>query len=191
MANLLGNPGFETSGTIPSYRQGSNADASGNWSFSGRAGLHANGSTFNGKGSSLIAPNGGTYAAFLNPSNAGLLGNGLADPDSIPMLKQTFNVSPAGSYTLSFYAAQQNTGNAAAQLLIRLRSQDGKDVRSFVVTPGTTYTQTSIPLGNLSAQLYTILFEGLSPPYVGTRGAVSYTGSSVSGMVFIDDTSIA
>jgi hypothetical protein len=189
VSQQLLNGTFENS-TIPGGKQtfGSNGDSTGSWSFSGTAGLHTPQSWFNGRGGSLTAPNGGNVAAYLFAANGGTRGAGLIAAADLPTISQVFNATP-GSYTLSFYAAQQNAGAAALLLNVKLKSADGRDFWDFSVTPGQGYAQSSFPV-TLRAQNYTLTFQAEPPLYLGRRGATTYNATYVSGMILLDDVSI-
>lgn len=188
MAQLLQNTGFESSTISGDHVGGSNADSAGKWAFSPNSGVYATGSKFNGLGTTLLAPHGGSNAAYMFASNGSRIGAGLTMPGDSPVISQDF-LATAASYTLSFYSAQQNSSTSACTLTVTLISADGSDYREFVVTPTTSYAQTSIPLGPLLAQVYTIRFTAKAPIQFGTQGSTTYT-SYVSGMVYLDDTSI-
>lgn len=190
MVQQITNGGFESS-VIKGGKQslGSDADSTRSWTFAGTSGLHTSASWFNGQGGTLTAPNGGANAAFLFAANGSLRGNGLVAAADVPTMAQTFNCSAAGNYTLSFYAAQQNSGSAAMLLHVRLKSADGQDFWNFLVTPGQGYGQSSFPV-TLRKVPYTLSFVVEPPLYLGRRGATTYTGSYTSGMVLIDDVSI-
>jgi hypothetical protein len=158
------------------------------WSFSGTSGLHTSASWLNGKGGTLIAPNGGANAAFLFAANGGTKGAGLVASSDLPSLSQTFKAT-AGNYTLSFYAAQQNTGAGAMILHAKLRSADGRDFTNLIVTPTQGYTQTTLPVALRNVN-YTLTFSVEPPLYLGQRGATTYNATYQSGMVLIDDVSI-
>lgn len=190
MAQQISNGGFEAA-TVQGGKQnlGSNADPTRSWAFGGTSGIHTAASWLNGNGGSLLAPNGGANAGFLFAANGTMRGNGLISVADLPSIAQTFTCSAAGSYTLSFYAAQQNTGSAAMSLSVRLKSADGQEFWNFLVTPTQGYVQSSFPV-TLRKVPYTLTF-GVDPPiYLGRRGATTYNGAYVSGMVLIDDVSI-
>ena len=191
MAQQILNSDFELS-VIPNGQQkfGSNADSSGNWGFHGSAGIYQNGSKHNGAGSVLPVPNSGTKAAFLFASNGGMRSLGAVDAINNPTLSQTFQVTSPAAYTLTFASAQQNSGAAACALRVSFRSADGKNFQNFLVTPTTSFGTTTIPLGNLAAQNYTITFTAVAPIRFGVQGVSTYA-SFVTGMVFLDDVSVA
>lgn len=191
MVQQIINGGFESS-VVKGGQQvsGSNADTTRAWSFSGTSGIHTSASWFNGSGQTLVAPNGGANAGFLFGANGNLRGNGLIAAADVPTITQTFNCTAAGAYTLSFYAAQQGTGSNAQVLHCKLKSSDGRDFWNFPVTPTQGYTQSSFPVSLRKTQ-YTLSFWLEPPLYIGKRGATSYAGAYVSGMVLVDDVSIA
>lgn len=189
MAQQIVNGGFESS-VVKGGQQvsGSDADTTRSWAFSGTSGIHTSASWFNGNGQTLTAPNGGLNAGFLFGSNGNLRGNGLITAADVPALAQTFTCTAAGAYTLSYYAAQQNTGAATQILHCSLKSTDGREFWNFPVTPTQGYLQSSFPVV-LRKVPYTLRFWLEAPLLAGKRGATVYAGY-VSGMVLIDDVSV-
>ena len=191
MAQQILNSGFESS-VVPNGQQkfGSNADSSGNWGFNGSAGVYQNGSKHNGAGSTLPVPNSGSKAAFLLASNAGGRALGMVDPANVPTISQTFPVATPAAYTLTFASAQQNTGASACTLRVNFRSADGKKIQDFMVAPTTSFATTTIALGNLTVGNYTLTFTAVAPIRFGLQAGTTFA-SLVTGMVFLDDVSVA
>ena len=149
-------PGFENPslGTGPSayqYRPTGSA-----WSFSGAAGLAGNGSGFTAGNPN--APQ-GSQVAFLQKTGS---------------ISQAVNFAAAGSYQISFSAAQRanfGTSNEQVQVLV-----DGTVVSTF--TPaGTSYATYTTASFNVTAGSHTITFAGVDP-----------SGSDYTA--FLDQTSI-
>src|SRR5262249_47341947 len=135
-------PGFES----PSQGTGWTAyvyDPTGSaWSFSGNAGLAGNGSAFTA--GNPPAPQ-GTQVAFVQTTGS---------------VSQAVNFT-AGSYTLSFSAAQRGNwtaaGNQTLQVLV-----DGTVVATVTPT-GTSYATYSTAAFTVTAGPHTIAFLGLDP----------------------------
>ena len=191
MAQQILNSDFELS-VVPNGQQkfGSDADSSGNWGFHGSAGVYMNGSKHNGKGSALPVPNSGSKAAFFLASNAAMQGGDTVDAGNLPTLSKTFTASAPAAYTLTFAATQQNSGAAACTLRLSFRSADGRNFQDYVVTPTTSFATTTILLGPLTTQNYTLTFTAVAPIRFGVQGASTFS-SLVTGMVFLDDVSIS
>src|SRR5262249_45465655 len=129
--------GFEnpSQGTgVSAYRYDPTGSA---WSFSGTAGLAGNGSAFTGGNPN--APEGG-QVAFLQGTGT---------------LSQVVNVTAAGSYQISFSAAQRgNNGTSNEQVQLQV---DGTVVATFSPT-GTSYATYTTPPFNLTAGSHTVTF---------------------------------
>ena len=156
-------PGFENPslGTGPlayQYRPTGSA-----WSFSGSAGLAGNGSNFTAGNPN--APQ-GSQVAFLQKTGA---------------ISQAVNFPAAGSYVISFSAAQRanfGTSNEQVQVLV-----DGTVVGT--ITPaGTSYATYTTASFNVTAGSHTITFVGVDPSgadYTAFLDQVSIDNVSTTG----------
>ena len=165
LANLL-DPGFEdpilgTGGSAYQYDPTGTA-----WSFRGTAGVAGNGSGFTSGNPN--APQ-GSQVAFLQKTGT---------------ISQVVNFAAAGSYQISFSAAQRGnhgTSNEEVQVLV-----DGTVVGTFTPasTSYATYTTASF---NVTAGSHTITFVGVDPTgadYTALLDQVSI--NNVSPMGFTD-----
>jgi hypothetical protein len=157
-ANPITDSGFETpvqTATPPANF--SFNPSSPDWTFDQNSGIAGNGST-------LTALNGpapeGTQVAFLQNQGA---------------VSQTVKDLQAGTYTLSFEAAQRQNGQTIDQQTIAILV-DGKPVTGGNITPsGANYTAYSVPFAVTAAGQHVITIEG-------TGGA--------NAMAFIDAVSL-
>jgi hypothetical protein len=110
------------------------------WSFSGTAGISANNSSFTA--SNPAAPE-GVQVAFLQNTGS---------------FSQSVSNFAAGSYVLTFNAAQRNTGISRQDFRVLV---DGVVVGSFTPS-GTSYHNFSTAVFNATAGSHTIMFQGLN-----------------------------
>jgi hypothetical protein len=112
------------------------------WTFSGGAGVAGNGSGFTS--GNPDAPD-GTQVAFLQGTGS---------------MSQAVNFA-AGSYTLSFYAAQRGNYQASYQSFQVLI--DGQPIGNPITPTGTNYNLYMTSSFNVTAGMHTVTFQGLNP----------------------------
>ena len=110
------------------------------WTFSGSAGIAANGSAFTSGNPN--APE-GDQVAFLQ---------------GVGSISQSFTTLPGGTYDVSFYAAQRATSQASFQTFEVLL--DGKLIGTFDNEMSTKYTPLTTSSFTVAAGLHTLLFQG-------------------------------
>jgi hypothetical protein len=130
----LVNPSFETP-VLPSGGYQYNPSATGiGWTFSSNSGIQGNGSAW----SAAAAPD-GVQTAFIQ---------------SISSISQTLSLN-AGSYTLTFKAAQRNGQIQPVRVTV-----DGTQIGSLVSPPSTGFSSFSIPFSVATTGSHTIVFTG-------------------------------
>jgi len=171
VTSTFSNGGFESS-VVPAtgYAVGVGADSVGKWAFTQGAGVYKTGNQFDGAN---LAPQAGSNAGFIFESN---------DPTYAEQsITQGFNVSVAGTATLTFYSAQTNTSTSAFTLMVNLRGANNTINQDFSIVPTTSYVQSTMVFGNLPVGTYVLTFSPYEPPQGGTT-QIGY----VTGLVYID-----
>jgi hypothetical protein len=141
---VVSDAGFETPGVGgdpygPGYQYNPSGSA---WTFSGTSGISANNSGFTAGNPN--APE-GRQVAFLQETGS---------------ISQAVNFSVAGTYDLSFWAAQRGNGNASSQTFdVEI---DGRVVGSFTPS-GTSYKVYTTSVFTVTAGVHTISFVGVDP----------------------------
>src|SRR5690349_20162668 len=137
---VLVNSSFEVPALSMGYLYGP-VGAGVGWHFSGSSGIQRNGSAL----VSAPAPD-GTQTAFIQANSS---------------ISQTVTIN-AGSYTLSFKAAQRACCVAPYVQPVKV-TVDGVQIGGLISPPGTSFTTFSIPFSVASSGAHTISFAGTNP----------------------------
>jgi hypothetical protein len=136
----LVNASFEIPALSSGYQYGPSAAGIG-WTFNGNSGIQHNGSAWG----AAPAPN-GTQAAFIQ---------------ALGTLTQTLSLN-AGSYTLSFNAAQRACCVSPLVQPVKV-TIDGIQIGSLVSPASTNFSSFSIPFSVASTGAHTLTFAGTDP----------------------------
>ena len=136
----LVNPSFEIPALGSGYQYNPNVPGIG-WTFSANSGIQGNGSAWG----AAAAPD-GTQTAFVQGTST---------------VTQTLSLN-AGSYTLSFQAAQRSCCVVPYVQPIKV-TVDGTQIGSLVSPASTSFSSFSIPFSVATSGAHTIAFTGTDP----------------------------